>query len=77
MKPTTKRNAFSASDLAVTAVVIRTKKKKQKKHLHKNAGAQEMPHLLQDLLLKYIPCDCPLQIQNKRIPKPARGTKVK
>lgn len=44
------------------------------KNLHKGAGAQEMPHLLQDLFLKYVPRDRPLQIQNKWITKPARST---
>lgn len=44
------------------------------KNLHKDAGAQEMPHLLQDLFLKYVPRYRPLQIKNKWITKPARST---
>lgn len=70
-KPIAEANALGVLDWTVIAV-IRTK---TSKHLHKDARAQEMPHLLQDLLLKYVPRHCSLQIQNKRIPKPARSIK--
>lgn len=46
-------------------------------YLHKDSRAQKMTHLLQDLFLKYIPCHCTLQIQNKWIAKPAGVTKTK
>lgn len=46
-------------------------------YLHKDSGPQKMLHLLQDLFLKYIPCHCTLQIQNKWITKPAGITETK
>lgn len=46
-------------------------------YLHKDSRAQKMLHLLQDLFLKYIPCHCTLQIQNKWITKPAGITRTK
>lgn len=45
-------------------------------YLHKDTRAQKMPHLLQDLFLKDIPCHCALQIKNKWITKPAEVIKA-
>ena len=45
-------------------------------YLHEDSRAQKMSHLLQDLFLKYVPRHRALQIQNKRIAKPAGVTKT-
>lgn len=43
-------------------------------YLRKDSRAQKVPHLLQDLFLKYVPRHRALQIQNEWIAEPARVT---